>query len=607
MNLNDPSLSPILPSYPTPQGEGVKGTEAAGVPLPVYKDAMSASGQAAASSFSYGASAQMAVLPQPTKAGEKGIGIPEQRVIQNFYSKQALPLLEEYELNAEEEEAVSEALLQGKEIQDPRLAQIVRDIRKKMKDYSVTEIVTPQAVAEEESQMVLSNLEDLTTHIESAMNKVILTLPNTSEGRSQGDYLKTLAEAIRGLKELLQELQLQDAEITEKVSSLKFDQVKARLENLEKAKKERMEMEEKKRSQEKLSKFFKIFGPVISALTVIVGAALSIFGGVGIGIIIAGVAVGTAMTTYSIVDGETGLTQNLMTALNNALESWFPGDDNVLARAGMKALLIAAAIVVLACALVVGGGSIAANITSQVARQAITETGKQIAIQTSIMAVMSSNVFPELVSSSLIQSGAISKDDAKAKMIVEMIAMVLTMLAVLAAVSYASKTRPQPPPNNDGAAALQEANQNLQGVMDRAAQSVKGLPRGIVNNVQDFGRGLANEAGNVKGMFVGANKLQSGLAVFQTSLRMTGTSMQMYESISRGKLGLELKRLLEALGEVELAEDLTQALIRVLEQLLQNLQSDLASQGDWMVSLQETLNDLLGTSRDNVTNLYTQA
>lgn len=576
-------------------------------------------------------------------------------------------------------------------------------------------IITPQSISDGRSEMIIVNLDILMSGLENAAAKVRGDLsPDDPAQVSLADFIRTIGEAIRNLKVMLREIQTKDAEKSHELSALKYDKIKDRQSQLEETIKKREEIAKAQKKQNEISTVLKIVGPIIAAAATLLAVATF---GLASPLAIAGITVGIALTTYSVVDSATGCTNNLMKAFNAFLAEQFPGEDQTWLRTLVKALIIATVVAVLAAAIVFTGGGAGANVAAQasgqIAKQAVLETIKQLSIQAIIMAIMSSNVIPELFSTALIESGAISKDDKKGKFIAEMIAVAITLVTVMVATAAGGKasgtslattakeavhsvqqfgqrcleaTKKAIEAVKQGA---EEALQMLKSLIKMLSQFLKNtaqviaqlpaaIAEGLKNGMQRIreliqalahapvstslhilenlkttltqmrqsiaealkaaaiatGEGLVQATEKLKEVTIRsmtairdsdtlagikqigegyANLLQilkkpeagaSFAASLQDTLQLTTFTIQATDGIIQGTLALQVKKLLEQLGEVQYTEEITQAFIKVLEELLGSLQAGMNARGEFLTSLQTTYNALFTDSSQITTKLF---
>lgn len=320
-----------------------------------------------------------------------------------------------------------------------------------------TSVVAPVDMGTFIKEVIASNIEELLTSMYAAAEKMLnststsstsststtstsstsSTSTTDSDQMAVADFIRIIAAAISLLKEVLRELQVSDAENTEKISDIKFEALEQRFANIEEAREKREKAAAKRRKAEKTAKIMKIVSPVVSATVILIGViALPFTAGASTALIVAGLSVSTVMMAYTIVDATCNTTAKLVTEFNNWLKSEFP--DNAMARNLIKGAILAAAVIIIVALIVFTAGgaalsaaSVATQTTAQVAMQVAMQAAKQIMIQFTIMFIMASNILPELTVKGLIACGAIDKNDEKAKMIAQIVVMALMMVATM--------------------------------------------------------------------------------------------------------------------------------------------------------------------------------
>ena len=295
------------------------------------------------------------------------------------------------------------------------------------------------AINQARAEFITDNVENQLKEINQAIQKVLDKLSPDDPAQIVGkEYQSIIAKAIRELKDLLREIQVRDAEKSRDVQKSRAGMTEARQKSVEDEIVKRKEVQEKQEKAERTSFIMKILGPAIGALATLIGAVLAIVTfGLATPLVVAGIAIGIALTAYSIVDSVTGCTGKLVSAFNNAVKSWFP--ENETLQKLVKFLIVAAVVVVLVIAAVLTGGGAAANVGSQaaaqVAKQAVLEAIKQLSIQLVVMTIMSSNAIPELIGAIMKANGV----DKKTTQIWEMVIMALTMVITMIAVAKGMK------------------------------------------------------------------------------------------------------------------------------------------------------------------------
>jgi hypothetical protein len=294
------------------------------------------------------------------------------------------------------------------------------------------DIVNPTAVNQTQAEMVLDNVTQLLTDLDEIGKKVAAELETIggTNAITMDEYRRVIAQAIKDLKKMLRDIQVADAERSKQSFQAKQDAIKAKQDDYERQVKKQEEMEAKQKKGEKINLAMKICGPIVAALGTLVGAALLIFTfGTSTALIVASIAVGVAMTAYSIVDSATGCTQKLMEVINNALEKAYP--DNPLTQKLIKFACLAAVAIFLIAVIVLTGGGALGSVVSSTAGKIALEVVKQFAIQALIMAIMSSNAIPELVVEIAKEKG-MSEEDSQT---LQIIMMILTAIAVMVAIA----------------------------------------------------------------------------------------------------------------------------------------------------------------------------
>lgn len=299
-------------------------------------------------------------------------------------------------------------------------------------------------------EVIGENTQELLTSIENAAMKVKNQFPSNESARlAIGDLVAIISAALRDLKAVLQLVQMNDANISSKVSVAKGKDIGEMIKITDQNIQQMFDAQKAREEQAKLAAFMKIFAPIMSgALTVIGMLALPFTAGASLALVAAGVAVGMVMLTYTVLDAVFDLTTKAVEAFNKYLEDKYPDPpaSNIQKRNMIKGAVLGALVVVLVVALLASGGgalgTVAATTAGEIAKQAAQLAIKQLTIQFAMMAIMSSNLIPDLIIQSLIANGAIDKDDEKTKMIVTMIIMAVTMVVMVAGVSKYSMKGP---------------------------------------------------------------------------------------------------------------------------------------------------------------------
>ena len=293
----------------------------------------------------------------------------------------------------------------------------------KAKDWTPVEmnIVPPVNINEVQREILCTNLTVLLEGIEKASHKIMNGFsPNDPNRLAIGDLIKAIAQALRDLKGAVQDMQLKEAKTSLKFSEGKFQAIEDKEAQIKEGTIKRAEDTKTRAKKAMISKILKIFSPILGAITAIIGiivvAAPILFPGIGvvisaamISLLVSAIIVGTAMTTYSVVDSCLGVTQKIMEAFSKWMDKCFPGENDDWKKILVKAVFVALVVVILIVAIVATAGTAVVNVASQTISQiikaAILESIKQISIQATVITIMSSNVIPELFSMILLKSG----------------------------------------------------------------------------------------------------------------------------------------------------------------------------------------------------------
>lgn len=333
-------------------------------------------------------------------------------------------------------------------------------------------IVTPAAVNRARGELLLENIDTLSSNFADAGKRVLDGLPpNSPAAAVLRDYMAVISTAINELKAVLRQTEVSDALKSREATRAQFDATQLKLDDAQDQIAKQKEAQEKQAKANRVSLAMKIIGPIIAAISTIVGAVLAIFTfGASTALIVAGIAVGIALTTYSIVDSATGCTSSLVETINEALAEAYP--DNEVVQKLIKAAILVAVVAVLVIAVVAtgggAGGNIGAQTAAQVAKQAVLETVKQLSIQVILMAVMSSNAIPELLGAILKANGV----DEKTCQGLQIAMMVLTMVVAMVAVAKA------------GGSAASSAEKTATTQSTTVVQSAKNIGNQIITNVE---------------------------------------------------------------------------------------------------------------------------
>lgn len=456
------------------------------------------------------------------------------------------------------------------------------------------------------STQVLTNIDQVLADLQSAGASVQASLGSDNAGRILiQDFLKAVGEAIQGLKEQLRQLQVIDAQTSQKTENAKFDAIAGRQDQSAAMEKSNEEMRQKQEKMRQTNLAMKIVGPILAAISTIASTVLAVVTfGAAAPLIAASVLIGVAMVAYSIADSVANITSKAVDGFNKWIEGMVTVPPHTEAeQKAVKFAIIAAAAIVLAgvIALTVaagGGGSAAATLVSETAtlttKEILLQSVKQVAIQMLIMIVMSSNAVPELITASLKQAN-ISKDGQQAAQIASMVIMMLVMMLAMGKASGGStgsvgdffkgagstikssfetvstgiKNAIDRGVKETASIVAQQImdsiKETMQAIMDML-KNLKNLPQGIIDDVKDTFTLVTKEKGFIR--------LATSVAQASPSLaNAIGGSI-------RASLLLQVSQILKQQGEIQASEELIKTMIDLLQKMINNLQGSIDSTGN---------------------------
>lgn len=542
-----------------------------------------------------------------------------------------------------------------------------------------TSIPPPINVDPFRKEMIAANVQELFTGIEKATLKIQAELPKDDSIQApMADFAKAIKDAIRALKKVLTELQEVNATSAQKVSTARSADIKVQLalskEDLQVTREEEQKRIEQRKMIEKMNAWAMWIGIGLTLLSIVTAGSATL--------VIAAVIVGVGMQVYSALDKEFGLTATVMTELNKGLEiiakELYPNDEvkQKAAIEGMKIALVIVAIIIIVVLVAVGGGAAASNASStvlQVFLKGAVEAGRQLGMQFLMIGLMASNIIPDLTVKILIEMKAISKDDEKAKMIVQIASMVFTMLILSAAMAEKnvkgfvsdtvkslkslkeSLTNFRSTFNNfiesiksAGARAIESMKKALSESVDRLLTSLKNLGKNLsekgkelwdraskaITEFKTYLREIGNDIRNVpenltrlykdvetstkefikwvkesssqeKWEWLVAKRKDFATFIDEADLRnkiqLLGLGIETANSISLAVLSFELAKLLEKEGDVKESIAIIKELIKLLEQMLGDIQENITSNNDFIASLIKA-RDSLTDSTSSISN-----
>jgi invasin B len=486
--------------------------------------------------------------------------------------------------------------------------------------------------------------EDSLDQLKDIGEKINRKLPDGELKNTMLSFLATISTAIQTLKRELQNQEVKDSE-----NKVKFQQATAdALKEKERANEAQLKESEKAmKKQEDMSKFglaMKIVGPILAALGTAAGVALTVLGiftfgasaVVGVALIAASLAVGAAGIAYSIVDSCTGCTAKAVELFNQVFDAMMP-DSPQWAKDLVKALVVTVAatalIGILILALISGAGSgAAASAASQFATTVVREVVKQLSLQLLLMLVLSTNVYPKLVASSLKAMGA--KPETVQGF--EITAMILQTVAIMGVAATAAASAGRGIADGvkgaatgiknaalaikDAAAAtaatikeavsnpkvfaqtlLQSVQQGIQQALETVKKAVVNLPAKIANEIKSQVEAFAE---SVKQLFSKDGGLKEVGIKWLKVLCEAGMTLpqagQVVGGIVQGAIHLALAQILKNQGEIQEAQATLKAMIAMLKKIMDKIMEAIQGTGDFVAALGDFLKNVVNSMSKSV-------
>ena len=193
---------------------------------------------------------------------------------------------------------------------------------------------------------------------------------------------------------------------------------------------------DQRRKANAASKKIAMVGLVISIVASFAGVAISIMtlgigSPAGVAIAAAGIAVGLAMTSYTVADHFTNCTQKIVGAFDKFIEKLVPVPPNrEIDQKAVKltCVVIASLILISTIALSASAGAkLAVNTVGKIAQKFALESTKQLSLQTLAMVVMSSQALPEYLGALFKKSGW----NDNAIQATQIVSMIISMAAIV--------------------------------------------------------------------------------------------------------------------------------------------------------------------------------
>lgn len=469
-----------------------------------------------------------------------------------------------------------------------------------------------------QNEIVTSSLETSTKTLSQAKDvaKTILDqLPPEHPDRLElTEFLKTISKAIQALKEFLFYKQSQDAKAEKDAAMMRLgltqDQCDVR--NLQMDNIREMHMKQKTMGQVGLA--MKIITPILSVGLIVAGAATSWFFGAGLLLIAVGALIGVAATAYSIVDSCTNCTSKIFDAFDQligkivtaAFDEYGLDNDAQLkalckelgiksardfAKEAIKFAIIGVAVAALAIVIlaspgtgVSGAANIAAQSSAQIIKQLLISIAKQISLQLIMQIVtpaVSKSTMPLLKASGTVELLAklFKTDSEKVSMGLE---MALTVLATLVLMGIAVK-----------------AGKDMGQIAESTQKWGKALTP-VTKFEMLMKRLTSTEQADVKsvGNFIG--RVSQALELGQVGVKATTSVIQAVQHF-------QMAAILEKKADLEGAEQALAGMIAILSKLLNEMQSTLGSEGQFITSLTNTQKEMFKGASISISGLFSQA
>ncbi len=478
-------------------------------------------------------------------------------------------------------------------------------------------IVNPTSIAQTVSVRIIENSISILNSLSSATQSLIDSLPEGPDRVSLTNFLGSIGDAIQGMQNMMREIQVTNARSTQKTQQANQDALASRKDIQNTQQGNMAKMEEKANQMASMGMNMKIAGPLLSALATIASVVITIATlGTGtvasIALIIAAVTIGTLMTAYSVADSCTNCTSALVNMVNDAIDKATAGMSPAEAKACKTALTVAIVlilVVVIAIMVASGNATEAADAATEVSMETVTavvaqavgkttqvveaaseaamasmtavvkqlalSTGvqivKQIALQTMIMTILSSNTFPELASAIAKQCGASSENQQA----VELTVMAITMITCMA-VSIKLMGSSTANATKDAGEESQSILQSIKNVFkfDEGSSLLGYLSKSVKDfaSIKDLGA-----IGETEGIF----KMD---LFFQAIPLLTNAGA----AASKAAMGFKMAEFTKTQGNIDEAIQNLQGMIKALQQLLTSLMDDISQNAATMNSLDRT-------------------
>jgi len=455
-----------------------------------------------------------------------------------------------------------------------------------------------------------ATIKMITNAVQAKLDKMAPNDPARANLTSILDFMKMITSVLGDAKKLLQQMQIGDAERTQKASQAKWDTLAARKDAAAASMKKMEEAAAKQKSMSDLGLSMKIIGPIVSAL---VGVACAVAGaiiavctlGAGtaafIALLVIGITLTAGMTAFSVVDSECHITEKAVGVFNQVFDAIMPGAPE-WAKWVVKALVIgvcAAELVLVLVALLLSGSGVStiANVSVKVVVEAVRQALTQILLAVLMAVVSSTNCIPKLVTSIMKANGASASDCMITEAVLSGITMGVLAIFGMFVSSKDFGTSIQKGVEN----AAKSASKGISGILkDSAAAVAKSIEKSL-KYVQKFSNSdqkckMMGEALMTMMPFYEEDsrweKMSStvtvGAELVQGTVQLVNSSVQLGISIKMYHLAMEK-------GDLKAAEEFLKGMITMLEKMLKDIQGELSGVSDMMQEMGSELQKIMSS------------
>ncbi len=432
--------------------------------------------------------------------------------------------------------------------------------------------VVPNARGQAAGDDLLINTGQYLNENEEAMQNLQGSIPPNHPGQiSIQDFMKAIAEAIQEFKKFLYEEQSRsDAKWVQGFTDERQKAIKQQGYEHE----EIMELTKKGEKKQKIMSGLKIGMYVAAAVIALAGMISAVFTG-GSGALLVAVAVTLISIAVSVADSQTGFMSKGITAAVDGLASAVVemsggaiSEDDAKIISGVTLLIIAIAVTVALVAASGGGGSSGVQATSSIVKETVKATALNVSMALVVAAIgpLTMNVVEQIIK----QADPNMSEETR-----KLIAMLTSLLVTLAAGAAMGATMSKGMKNIEGAkgsggtaqatgtttATANEGASMAKRMMEQAKQAWSNLPQDTKNSLSGA-----------------ADKMTAGVNI---GLPATQGAM----SMAMGAMLLQQAQIEKEKGYAEADIHAIQALIKLLDKLLEHMQSTIGGEMKMIGSL----------------------